>query len=84
MLQWTAAGQQGRSRPVSDGAMGARFMALVHHTDAERECAYDRTSRVGKLDKALDQANADGWLVVDMKRDWLRVFPFQDATVGAR
>jgi phosphoglycolate phosphatase-like HAD superfamily hydrolase len=76
MLQWTAAGNQGRLR--------ARFMGLVHHTDAEREWAYDRNSRVGRLDKALDQADADGWTVVDMKRDWLRIFPFQDATVGRR
>jgi phosphoglycolate phosphatase-like HAD superfamily hydrolase len=72
MLQWTAAGA------------GASFMGLVHHTDAEREYAYDRQSKVGKLDKALDEANARGWTVIDMKRDWRRVFPFQDATVGAR
>ena len=65
MLEWTAAGS------------GARFMALVHHTDAEREWAYDRTSDVGRLDKALDEANARGWTVVDMKRDWKRVFPFE-------
>jgi len=65
MLQWTAAGS------------GARFMGLVHHTDAEREWAYDRASRVGKLDKALDEADAKGWSVVDMKRDWKQVFPFE-------
>ena len=64
MLQWTAAGS------------GLRFMGLVHHTDAEREWAYDRTSHIGKLDKALDEANAKGWTVVDMKRDWKQVFPF--------
>jgi len=64
MLQWTAAGG------------GSRFMGLVHHTDAEREWAYDRTSHIGKLDKALDEANAKGWTVVDMKEDWKRVFPF--------
>ena len=63
MLQWTAAGG------------GARFMGLVHHTDAEREWAYDRTSHVGKLDKALDEANQRGWTVVDMQRDWRTVFP---------
>jgi phosphoserine phosphatase len=72
MLQWTAAGS------------GATFKALVHHTDAEREWAYDRQSHVGRLDKALDAADANGWIVVDMKRDWRRVFAFQDATVGAR
>jgi phosphoglycolate phosphatase-like HAD superfamily hydrolase len=65
MLEWTAAGS------------GPRFMGLVHHTDAEREYAYDRTSKIGKLDKALDEANAKGWTVVDMKRDWKRVFAFQ-------
>jgi phosphoglycolate phosphatase-like HAD superfamily hydrolase len=65
MLQWTAAGK------------GARFMGIVHHTDAEREWAYDRHSHVGKLDKALDEGRAKGWAIVDMKRDWKRVFPFQ-------
>jgi phosphoserine phosphatase len=65
MLQWTAGGK------------GARFMGLVHHTDAEREFAYDRKSKIGKLDKALDDAKAKGWTVVDMKRDWAKVFAFQ-------
>jgi formylglycine-generating enzyme required for sulfatase activity len=64
MLQYTAAGS------------GARFMMIVHHTDAEREWAYDRKSHIGRLDKALDEANAKGW-TVDMKRDWRRVFPFE-------
>jgi phosphoglycolate phosphatase-like HAD superfamily hydrolase len=63
MLQWTAAGA------------GARLMGLVHHTDADREYAYDRDSSIGRLDKALDEAEAEGWTVVDMKRDWRRVFP---------
>jgi phosphoglycolate phosphatase-like HAD superfamily hydrolase len=65
MLQWTAAGA------------GARFMGIVHHTDAVREWAYDRQSSVGKLDKALDEARARGWTVVDMKQDWKVVFPFE-------
>jgi phosphoserine phosphatase len=64
MLEWTAAGR------------GPRLMAVIRHTDGEREYAYDRESRVGRLDKALDAANSRGWLVVDMKRDWNRVFPF--------
>jgi phosphoserine phosphatase len=64
MLQWTAAGG------------GARFVGIVHHTDAEREWAYDRKSSVGKLDKALDEATAKGWTLVDMKTDWKKVFPF--------
>jgi hypothetical protein len=65
MLQWTAAGE------------GSRFMLLVHHTDGEREWAYDRQSLVGRLDKALDEAWKHGWTVVDMKKDWKRIFPFQ-------
>jgi phosphoglycolate phosphatase-like HAD superfamily hydrolase len=63
MLEWTAA------RP------GLSFMGLVHHTDAVREYAYDRQSKFGKLDKALDEANAKGWAVVDMKNDWKTIFP---------
>jgi phosphoglycolate phosphatase-like HAD superfamily hydrolase len=63
MLGWTAAG------------LGLRFMGLVHHTDADREWAYDRNSDVGRLDKALDEANARGWTVVDMKSDWNVIFP---------
>ena len=62
MLQWTAAGD------------GARFCMLVHHTDAVREFAYDRDSHFGRLDAALDEANARGWTVVDMQNDWKRVF----------
>jgi phosphoglycolate phosphatase-like HAD superfamily hydrolase len=65
MLQWTAAGT------------GARFALLVHHNDAIREFAYDRTPSIGQLDKALDEANAKGWTVVDMKNDWRSVFPFE-------
>jgi phosphoserine phosphatase len=65
MLQWTTAGN------------GARFALLVHHTDAEREWAYDRTSSIGRLDKALDEAQAKGWIVVDMKNDWKTIFPFE-------
>jgi phosphoglycolate phosphatase-like HAD superfamily hydrolase len=64
MLEWTGAGS------------GLRFMGIVHHTDAAREWAYDRKSSIGELDKALDEALARGWLVVDMKRDWKRVYPF--------
>ncbi len=64
MLQWTAAGS------------GARFMGIVHHTDAVREWAYDRQSSIGRLDKALDAAQAQGWTVVDMKNDWGVIFPF--------
>ena len=52
--------------------------------DAEREWAYDRTSHIGKLDKALDEANAKGWTVVDMKRDWKRIFPFESESTDFR
>jgi len=65
MLQWTAAGE------------GPRFMLLVHHTDGEREWSYDRQSPIGRLDKALDEAQRRGWTVVGMKKDWKKVFPFQ-------
>ncbi|GJM14871.1 MAG: haloacid dehalogenase [Thermodesulfobacteriota bacterium] len=65
MLQWTAAGN------------GPSLMVLVHHTDAKREWAYDKDSHIGRLDKALTQANTDGWTVIDMKEDWKTVFPFQ-------
>jgi haloacid dehalogenase-like hydrolase len=58
------------------GGSGARFALVVHHTDAEREWAYDRTSSIGRLDKALDEAQAKGWTVVDMKNDWRTIFPF--------
>jgi phosphoserine phosphatase len=72
MLEWTAAGR------------GVRFMGLVHHTDAKREYAYDRETEFGRLDKALDEAIAKGWLVVDMKTSWKRIFAFEskDATGG--
>jgi phosphoglycolate phosphatase-like HAD superfamily hydrolase len=63
MLEWTAAGS------------GARFALIVHHDDAQREWAYDRKSDVGKLDKALDEANAKGWTIVSMKDDWATIFP---------
>jgi haloacid dehalogenase-like hydrolase len=58
------------------GGGGVRFALIVHHTDAEREWAYDRNSSVGRLDKALDAAQATGWTVVEMKNDWKKIFPF--------
>lgn len=54
-----------------------RFLGLVHHTDAEREFAYDRQSRIGRLDKALDEAMRRKWTVVDMKTDWKTIYPFE-------
>lgn len=65
MLQWATAGS------------GARFAMLVHHTDDQREWAYDRQSAVGQLDKALDEALAKGWTVVDMKKDWKIIYSFE-------
>jgi len=63
MLQWTTAGE------------GPRFGLIVHHTDDAREFSYDRQSSVGRLDKALDLAPSEGWLLVDMKSDWGKIFP---------
>jgi phosphoserine phosphatase len=62
MLEWTAAGS------------GPRLCLLVHHTDAEREWAYDRITSLGPLDKALDEALARGWTVVSMKDDWKVIY----------
>jgi phosphoglycolate phosphatase-like HAD superfamily hydrolase len=58
------------------GDEGPRLMLLVHHDDAEREYAYDRQSKVGRLDKALDEAIKDKWIVVSMKREWKTIFPW--------
>jgi hypothetical protein len=65
MLQWTTAGT------------GPRFGLIVHHTDAEREWAYDRHSSIGRLDKGLDEAKTHGWTVVDMKGDWKTIYPHE-------
>ncbi len=65
MLQWTAAGN------------GKRFMLLVHHTDEQREYAYDKDSHIGKLDKGLTEAATGNWTVVDMKKDWKVIYPFE-------
>ena len=65
MLQWTAAGD------------GKRLMLYVHHTDADREWAYDRESHIGGLNKGLDEANENGWAIADMKNDWKVVYPFE-------
>ncbi|CAH2402095.1 HAD family hydrolase [Mesorhizobium ventifaucium] len=63
MLQWTTL------------AEGPRFGLIVHHTDAEREYAYDRKSEFGHLDLALDAAAINKWTIVDMKNDWKQIFP---------
>ncbi len=63
MLQWTTAGE------------GRRLGLILHHTDAEREYAYDREGHIGRLDQALALAPENGWLVISMKEDWKQVFP---------
>ena len=59
-------------------ARGGRFAGIVHHTDAEREYAYDRQSKIGELGKALDEARTKSWTVFDMKRDWKAIFPLDE------
>ncbi len=63
MLQWATAGQ------------GPRFALYVHHTDGDREWAYDRDSSIGRLEQGLDEAAEKGWTVVDMKQDWKVIYP---------
>lgn len=63
MLEWTTAGA------------GPRLGLIVHHTDSEREFAYDREGPVGKLNRGLDEGPDMGWLIVDMASDWSRVWP---------
>ena len=65
MLQW-----------ASTAAGYPRFGMIVHHTDAEREWAYDRQSHIGKLDKGLDDAAKYNWTVVDMKNEWKKIYAF--------
>ena len=62
MLEWVTL----QSRPT--------LGVLLHHTDAEREYAYDRKAFRGRLDKALAAAPGRHWVVIDMRRDWARVF----------
>jgi hypothetical protein len=63
MLQYTTSGE------------GPRFAMIVHHTDSVREVAYDRVSPIGRLNKGLDDAEANGWLITDMEIDWATVYP---------
>jgi hypothetical protein len=72
MLEWTTSGP------------GPRLGLIVHHTDAEREWAYDRDSHIGRLNRGLDEAQARGWLVADMKRDFKVIYPFQNAKSEAQ
>ena len=72
MLQYTTI-----DNPTAPGQPRPRYGLIVHHTDAEREYAYDRDSRVGRLDRALDEAPKRGWTVVSMKTDWKKIFAFE-------
>jgi phosphoglycolate phosphatase-like HAD superfamily hydrolase len=66
MLEWTQAGD------------GARLMVLVHHDDAKREWAYGPESKIGTFSDALmAEAKKQGWTVVSMKNDWIRIYPFE-------
>lgn len=66
MLQWTVT------------ATGyPRFGMIVHHTDSVREWAYDRQSHIGKLERGLDDAAKYNWMLVDMKTDWKKIYPFE-------
>ncbi len=65
MMQWAASNKH------------KSLMLYLHHTDDEREWAYDRDSHIGRLDKGLDQAQKDGWTVIDMKKDWKVIYPFE-------
>lgn len=64
MLEWTTSGT------------GPRLGMIVHHTDGEREYAYDRNSLAGRLDRGLDESEKQGWRLIDMKHDWKRIYPF--------
>jgi hypothetical protein len=65
MLEWATSGP------------GPRLGVIVHHTDAEREWAYDRNSHIGQLARGLDEAHKRGWVFADMKQDWKVIHPFQ-------
>jgi hypothetical protein len=65
MLQWTMSGS------------GKRLAGIIHHTDSVREWAYDKNSRVGELNRGLDEAAKDNWLIIDMKKDWKVIFPYE-------
>jgi len=65
MMQWTTSGK------------GKRLSFFVHHNDAKREWAYDRNSVIGKLDKGFEMAKKNRWLLIDMKKDWKVIHPYE-------
>lgn len=69
MLQTTTNSPASKLRP--------RFAAFVWHTDAVREYAYDRDTHVGRLDQGLTLAPRLGWFLIDMKKDWKVIFPYE-------
>jgi hypothetical protein len=70
MLEWTTSGA------------GPRLGVIVHHDDADREWAYDRSSHIGRLERGLDEGPRRGWTIVSMKRDWKQIFPFGNEPVA--
>lgn len=76
MLQYTTIAR-------GKGDTATRFGLIVHHTDSDREWAYDRESPIGKLDKALDEAPKRGWMVIDMKQDWKTIHPPAKSRAGS-
>jgi hypothetical protein len=66
-----------RDLPILEWATsgtGRRLALLLRHTDGEGEFAYDRNAVVGRLDRGLEAAKLKGWTVVDMTKDWNRIF----------
>ena len=72
MAAWRCSSTPPRPRTAVD--------AFTHHDDRPREYAYDRMSKVGRLDLAWDEAVKRGWLVVSMKQDFKTVFAFEKST----
>ena len=66
MLKWTTSGK------------GQRLGLIVHHTDEQREWAYDRESSEGRLVRGLDEADENGWLIIDMAKDWGVIYPYDN------
>lgn len=59
------------------GSKYASMNLIVHHTDSTREFKYDLKTLSGHLESALVEAGEKNWMVVDMARDWKKVFSFQ-------
>lgn len=57
------------------GFDGPRLGILLHHTDSAREYAYDSLSHIGQLKRGLVEGPSRGWLVIDIAKDWAKVYP---------